>query len=148
MWTAIKLFLSEVNPKVWLYLGIAVVVAGMIGWYKHNETVLAELNRQVTVGKLAVESRDKVIASMEADVKQIKIINKNLEAARIADAAQKDNLQRKLSKLEKVTLGRKSLVEKKINAASKERNRCFALATGAIPLKDERNSVCPQLLPK
>lgn len=57
-----------------------------------------------------------------------------------------DNLNKKFDNLEKVAKEKPKAVEKLVNQASKERNRCFELSTGAKPLKNEKNKQCPHLL--
>lgn len=140
--------LKALSPSTWLIIGMAflVLVSGI--YFKYSQNVIKGLQEQVVVLTVSLETQKKHVASLEKDITLMKKINKELTDQERTAAKKESELAKKLQKLKKVAKAKPKLVEDIINDASKERTRCIELATGAKPIKDEKNSVCPQLLLK
>lgn len=139
---------GKLGSTIASYMTIALVVlvlllGGLLAWNKHELKLEAQKNIAL---QISVDQLNKIVASQKADISKIQQINQQLTDSERADSQQEVSLAGKLGKLDKVAKKKPGLVTKIINKASDERNRCFALATGAKPVKNEKNSVCPQLV--
>ena len=139
---------GKLGSTIASYMTIALVVlvlllGGLVAWMKHDLKLEVQKN---AVLQISVDQLNKVVASQKSDIAKIQLINQSLTETERADSQQQNVLVGKLGKLDAVAKKKPGLVTKIINKASDERNRCLALATGAKPLKGEKNSVCPQLV--
>ena len=118
------------------------------GYFWYSQNVIANLNREVAAKDLALEENKKLIQNLKIDVEDIKTVNKelaNIEREATANAAEQAD---KLRDLEEIVNKKPKIVQDLVNQATVNRLRCFELATGAAPKKDEVNKTCPHLLKK
>lgn len=129
------------NPTILLSLGGVFLILIIIIQYQ----MISYQNGKIDQYKNSLEISQKNVENLQTDIKKIrssleKIQNINAEANTAFS-----NLSDTLSKLESATIGKPSLVEKYVNRAQKERNECFAIATGKAS-ENMENRLCPQLL--
>lgn len=141
-------FIKALSPNTWLLiaLGGLILISGI--YFKYSQGVIRELQSELVVTKISLETEKKHVKQLEADIILIQKITQDLTDTERKNSQRESELAKTLTKLEKVAKSKPKLVENLINNASKERNRCIELATGATPLKNEKNSVCQQLLTK
>lgn len=123
------------------------VMVGLFYWYfSYSQKEIKNLNNTITMQEIAIKSKDNEIKTLKDDTKRIQEINKEISETKDKSSEQYRKLSDTLTKLDRVHTSKAGLLEKIINQASKDRTRCFELAMGVKPLKDEKNRVCPQLL--
>jgi hypothetical protein len=134
--------------KIYAIIGIVfAVICGLFYWYfSYSQAKIALLNKQVMAYEIANEEMTKVLEATQYDAKKIQELNQALRIVESEDYKRFKGLSDTLSKLDKVHTSKAGLLERLINTASRERNRCFEIVTGATPIKNEKNRICPQLL--
>ena len=132
--------------NTYMLIGIAVLVAIMGIYFTYSQHEMKVLNQTIATQTIALKSQTLVIAQLKKDAVDIQATNAKLSTIVDVQTLQSKILQNKLNKLQGISTKKASLLQKLINDASKQRTRCIALATGAVPMKDETNRVCPQLL--
>ena len=135
---------SSITMYVVIGLGVALLITGAFAKYEMSQN--EQKAGVITALKISVDQQKKVIVQLQSDAHAIEVITHQLDAMNAAASEQAVNLATKLTKLDKVAVEKPKEVEAIINKASLDRNRCMALVTGAIKLKDEKNSVCPQVI--
>ena len=83
---------------------------------------------------------------LDYDIDKIKDISADLVNVERESAINSADLSDKIQGLGRIAKGRPTLVERLVNKASRERVRCFALATGSVAEENEINKTCPHLL--
>ena len=133
------------NTYMLIGMGVFLAMVGIYFTYSQHE--IKALSQTIATQQVALQTQAKTIAQMKQDDIDQAAANQVLQNVYNANADQSLLLDQKLVKL--AALNAKSLgqLQIKINKASQDRMRCLALATGASPNKDEKNAVCPQLLP-
>ena len=134
------------NVMMYVVVGMAVALLISAGVVKYEMNKNDQQLQVITAMKISDAAQKAAIAQLQSDTQAIQDINANLTDVESADAAQAMKLAQTLAKLDASAIAHPDMVEKAINKASLERNRCIALVTGAVKLKDEKNSVCPQVL--
>lgn len=135
---------SSIMMYVVMGLGVALLISA--GVVKYEMSKNDEQLQVITAMKISDAAQKAAIAQLQADSQAIQDINANLNSVETADQQQAMKLAQTLAKLDAAAIAHPDMVEKAINKASLERNRCIALITGAAKLKGEKNSVCPQVL--
>ncbi len=130
------------------YIAIAIAVAaGMVFLYvSYLTNKVDSLSGQLVKQQIIVGEQEKTIVTLNGSIEEMKEINRHINEITRQAQEQERKLVDSLAKLEDAAVAKPSLVEKIINQASRDRLRCFELATGAEQEKNERNRVCPQLL--
>jgi len=126
---------------------ISLLILAAVGYFFYSQNKIQSLQATALTYQVQVAQDKDTIAGLTKDVAQIQSINKDLNIKTAANTQQAMILDNKLMKLADAAKKNPGAVEKIINQATKDRFRCFALATGSPPLKNEVNKVCPQLLP-
>ena len=138
-------------------IGIGVVLISMLGgiFYVNNlrkNLEISELNNSKL--KDSLQNQEKLIKVMKEDFNKIKKINDTLIKTTKVQEQEIKNLNKKFTiqangqsrDLGKITIAKPGLVNKIINDATKDVNRCFELASGA-PLKEgETNNECQNFI--
>jgi|TARA_R110000744_G_scaffold300902_2_gene410023 hypothetical protein len=147
--------LSGIAFKVVLVFGLLSSIAG--GWF-YVQSLRAELDAASLRTERAMDVVNEQVITMEKLQKDIKLIqtisndlNEKMQKAetRVTTLNNKfdadiDGRARDIGKEAKIDPKKWA---KKINRATKDALRCNELVTGAIPLADETNSQCPELVP-
>ena len=124
-----------------------VMILGFTGYFYWSQAKIEKQGKEILAYEITVQSQQTALEQLGVDVETIKTINKELAEIERDSAAASAALADTLRKLENTANARPTLVERLINNASRDRNRCFELATGATPLETDRdNRVCPQLV--
>jgi len=139
-------FLALIPGKAYVYAGV-VLACLAAGWYVSN------LQERLVKTEIALEQSQKVIADQQTVIDNIKIDVTKIQTS-YADLARlnqanSEALQKSSRVLSTVVANTKNnplQAATEINILMKERRRCAELASGALPLKQETNSVCPQYL--
>lgn len=139
-------FIKGFSPTTWLIIVMGVLMAVSVVYFKYSQNTIKNLQSQVVLLKVSLETEKKHVKQLESDIILIQKITQDLTSVERKNSKIENDLARKLLKLESVAKAKPQLVENLINNASKERNRCLELSTGSKPVKNEKNSVCPQLL--
>lgn len=149
------MMLSGIALKIALVFGLLSTIAG--GWF-YVQSLRAELDaasERTARAMDVVNEQAFTMNQLQKDIKQIQVITedlgkKMLEAEETVTTlngkfdADINGRARDIGKEAKVDPKKWS---KKINRATKDALRCNELVTGAIPLPDETNSQCPDLVP-
>jgi hypothetical protein len=125
-------------------MGVALLISAGVVKYEMNKN--DEQLQVITAMKISDQMQKAAISQLQSDSEAIQNIDTGLAALATVLDNQELKLSNTLSKLEQAAVANPAAVELAINAASDKRNRCFALVTGAAKLKNETNSVCPQLM--
>lgn len=129
-------------------MGITLVLvtigSGIYFWWSQNK--LEKQAQELLAQKITIETQTKALESLKIDIDNIQNINRELTELERESNERLNKLQDTLRGLERLTIEKPEMVERLINDSVKQRIRCFELATGAKPLKDEKNDVCPQFL--
>lgn len=136
-------FILKNLKSVIVYVVVALLIGGYFFWSQKKIS-----NQADTISKYetAIDLQNKTINNLHADIEQIKKINNDLIKIERESAANASELSDKLRKLESVAKTNPSVVEKIINDAAKDRNRCFEIATGSPLKENEENAVCPHFV--
>jgi len=124
------------------------VIAGGAGGYFYVQKLQADLKiSEANNAKLetAVGEQQALVKQMKADFEKIQNINKDLEEKNAKLKASEKTLADKLGRHDLGVLAEKkpSLVEKVINNASQNANRCAEIVSGAELTEDELNASKP-----
>jgi septal ring factor EnvC (AmiA/AmiB activator) len=134
--------------KIIAIMGIimTVITGGFYWYYKSSQATIAALNQDNGMLTTAVGLQTETITSMEDDMqrinKQIAITNRELSEARRQNRELADRLGR--HEIGALARARPGLVERSINNATAQANRCFELLTGAELNERERNATNAQ----
>lgn len=139
------------------YFAIAAIVSSVLGalWYITNlkaDLATSEANNELL--QIAAEQQSAVIQQQLTDINAVKATNVELSRSVAALQADLDELNNRfeisangLSRdFGKITRAKPALVNKIINRATDNVNRCFELATGAPLEEGETNSECEALV--
>jgi len=140
--------LDTLQIKIAAVVGIVflVIVVGFAAYFNWSQHQLKLNAGKLAAYEISIQEQEKTITELFKNIEDIKAVSNRLTDIERNNFSQSQKLNQTLSKLENVAAARPGLVENLINNAAKDRNRCFALATGAVPEKNEKNRVCPQLL--
>lgn len=136
--------------KIYAIIGIVfMAMCGIFFWYyKDSQNTISQLNKKIAAIEIANQELTKTLDLTKLDAKKIQELNQALRIVETEDYKRFKELGDTLSKLDKVHTSKAGLLERLINRASKERNRCIEIVTGASPMKGEENRVCQQLFKK
>ena len=104
--------------------------------------------KEILAYEITIDSQKKALVQLGVDIETIKQINSGLSNVERENAENASKLADKLSNLGTYAKEKPDIVQRLVNESADMRIRCFALATGAKPLENEVNNVCPHLLPK
>lgn len=135
---------SGITPYV--IAGIAVLILGFAGYFYWSQSKIEDLVKAKVAYEITIQTQQQALQQLGVDIEVIKQVNAELAEIERDNADAASKLADKLSQLKEIVKEKPGIVQDLVNKASKERNRCFALATGAKPEKKETNSVCPHLL--
>ena len=125
---------------------VTFIVCGLFYWY-YNDTQerMAILNENNAKLETAVGEQQALVKQMKEDFEKIQKINKNLEEKNAKLKASEKTLADKLGRHDIGVLAQNKpgLVEKVINNASKNANRCAEIVSGAELTEDELNASKP-----
>ena len=127
---------------------LVIMLAGGASGYFYVQKLRADNELlKVNEAKLttAVSDQHAVIEAQKKEFEQIQSINKDLTAKNEALEADKKNLTNKLGRhdLGNLAENKPGLVEKVINKATENANRCLEIASGAELTEDELNASKP-----
>jgi len=102
----------------------------------------------------SVEKQKNTIARMESDFKKIQTINEKLNETTKAQIEQINTLNKKFNikangksrDFGAISRARPTTITKIINKATRNVNRCFEIATGAVINEGEKNNECKNLV--
>lgn len=133
---------------------LTAVTAGVSYLYISNlKSQIELLNNNISEQERVIRQKDISISQFKNDVQQINEVNRNL----ISAVNEKENVIRELQEkfdvqangqsrdLGAITRVKPNLINKIVNNATQEVNRCFEIATGANPTEGERNNECKEL---
>lgn len=142
-----ELFASLISKyKIYLYIIVVALFLANLGYIQYLRYDNLSLTTQNITLSQTLENTNKKVENLQTSIKQITAINEDyIKTVDKLNNSQKA-LDEKLGKLEHAALGKPSLVKTRVNKASKERNRCFELVTGSPKIKNEKNSVCPDMV--
>ena len=147
--------LGAIAPKIALVFGLLSSVAG--GWF-YVQSLRAELDAASERTARALDVVNEQVITMDQlqkDIKQIQVITEDLGKKMLKAEETVTTLNGKFDadiNGRARDIGKEAKIDpkkwaKKINRATKDALRCNELVTGAIPLADETNSQCPELVP-
>lgn len=125
-------------------LAVVVLMSGIAIRYELHE--IENKQTQITALTISNAEQKKAIDQMAADTKHIQEIDNTLTTIERSNNASAAKLSDTLQKLKDAATKNPAAVEKAINKASNDRNRCLALVTGAAKGKKETNRLCPQVI--
>ena len=117
---------------------------GAYFWYAQSE--MQQQAKLITAKDIKIDALNTQITSLENNVKRIQAVNDTLtdterdaadSAARLSDA---------LKGIGQIAKEKPQIVQDMVNEAAQRRIRCFELATGAKPQKNEINKTCQHLI--
>lgn len=133
------------NQYVLIGVGFLILTFSVYFWYAQGR--IETMAKESLANQLTIENQSKSIAQLNLDIFEIKQVNtflSNVERNSTKNAAE---LADKLEDMERLVKESPLVVQDMINESMAFRVRCFALATGATPTKeDELNKSCPHLL--
>ncbi len=132
------------NKYIIIAFSIFILMFGGYFWYSQNE--IATLNKTIVAKDIALDEQNKLITNLKIDVESIKQVNKELSIVEREATENASRLSDKLRNLGTIAKEKPIIVQDLINQSAVNRIRCFELATGAEPKKDEINKTCPHLL--
>lgn len=135
------LLLSILKNNPWIVTGIAIfiILSGAFFYVKHSESVKDSLKAKLVIAESAYKSLENTLVEFESKVKSVITFKDYLEK-------EKNNSTDAESKQTEELLQINSFDQQTLNKRSKDRARCFELATGAIPQKNETNSLCQRFI--
>lgn len=144
--------------KLWIGIGLIVGITSIVGggyWYISdlNES-LTTAKQQVIAYKTAVEQQNEFVKAKLNEISQISEINQKITSNNIKLQNDIDTLNKKFKVNAKgqsrdfgeIARAKPELVQKLINRASNNVNRCFEIASGAKLKEGERNNECEELI--
>lgn len=121
---------------------MAVMAGGFYWYYNSSQATIAALNQDKGTLSTAVDLQNETITDMEDSMRRINeqlvVINRELSDARIQNRELVDRLGR--HEIGALARARPGLVERTINNATAQANRCFELLAGADLNERERNA--------
>lgn len=134
------------NIKSYIILGLAAFCALSSIYFFYAQHEIKTLSSKIATYELTIEQQNAIITRLNTDMTKIKVINDSL--VKIERNANTELLNQidTMKKLKNTTEHKKTIVQKLINNGSKERIRCFELATGAPSEINEKNSLCTYML--
>ena len=150
------MFQAEAFIKTVKFAAVALLVIAIVSglWYVSNlkaNLAISEMNN--TKLKDSIKTQKKTTEKLRNDIAQIRILNAELDALNYKQEKEIKKLNNKFNikasgqsrDFGAISRARPGLINKIINTATKNVNRCFELATGA-PLKAaETNPECESL---
>lgn len=130
----------------YLMVGVGVLTLAFGVYFFWSQAELSKRSAEITALAISNKNKDNALEQLGVDIESIKTINEQLADIERESARSAADLADTLSGLDRIAREKPKIVEKLVNDASKERNRCFALATGAKPEKNEKNDTCPHFL--
>lgn len=141
--------------KYFVIVAFLVSVVGSAYWYINttNRRIEALVSENATMAvnqttmKNAINKNNETIKDMEQDAIENRERYERLEAEFSLFRMYGEELPAKFERhdLNSLALAKPELVEKIINSASKDANRCMEILSGARILEGENNSECPWL---
>jgi Na+-transporting NADH:ubiquinone oxidoreductase subunit NqrC len=134
--------------KILAIMGIimSVMTAGFYWYYKNSQATIAALNQDKGTLSVAVNLQEQTIASLENNYKlaneQLTITNQALSEARQQNRQLVDRLGK--HEIGALAEAKPVLIERIINNATSQANRCFELLTGAELNEREKNATNPR----
>lgn len=132
--------------KIYFLIAGAIIVAGLYFYISYLNNSIDLLKAKNVAQEIQIKQNEETIKTITESFDKLTEVNKKISNLRENDISQQEKLNSALTKLQSTSQGKPKLVENIINKASKDRNRCLELATGAIKKQNEKNRVCPQLL--
>lgn len=134
---------------------VGLTVIGGLTWYVNSLKSDLEISIKNTAKlEKSVEEQKKVIKQQKADYEEIKKLNTTLDATAKKLIQESVELHKKFNikanglsrDFGDITRAKPKLVNKLVNRATKNVNRCFELATGAPLEEGEKNNECETLV--
>ena len=149
--------MNQIKITLSLILLTAVLSSATL-FYIHYKNIVNDLDTAVNNNAIlsaAVEANEQTIKSMLSDIALGNELRKTVENERAAAIARSQELERKLEKHDLALLARNKpvLVERILNSATRDANRCLEILSGSaltyaeINAKkiSEQNSSCPDI---
>jgi uncharacterized membrane protein YhiD involved in acid resistance len=139
--------------KLALYSAAVISVCSIIWLIIHlqNKVNVLEENNNTLNKSIAIQQE--TINNMAFDIFDIKEINQEINNLQSKNKKEIESLRTTFEReargkkdLTQLSAAKPGLIEKIINNASNEALRCMELASGAEPIKEEKNKLCPELL--
>ena len=138
------MILGKINLPLMIFSGLLIVA--VVGYFFWSQNELKKLNTNLAEKNAAIKIQENTITTILEDFGIVTEITKNMTNIERMNSDRYKELSNTLRKLDSTARARPGLVENAVNNASKERNRCIEIATGAKPLKGEKNRVCPHFM--
>ena len=126
---------------------ILALVSGAFYWYyTSSQNTIATLNQEKAALAVSIDIQNQTINSLEQNYQlanhQLEIVNQDLNTSR----QQNRELQERLSRHELgfLAVSRPVLVERTINNATRQVNRCFEILSGSELTERELNAASPR----
>jgi hypothetical protein len=138
--------------KIQLIIAAVALVAmlGLAGtcWFLWNQN--QDLNKDLGAANLTIQTMAEVIEQKKLDAAEIVAANEALNKAKARNQEKIENLEIKLNalKLAKSAIENPPATQIIVNKLLKDQNRCIELTTGALTTTEEKNELCPELLPQ
>jgi hypothetical protein len=125
---------------------LAVVLGGFYWYYQSSQATIAQLNKDNATLSASLAIQTQTINSLQENTKlaneQLRITNNSLSEARQQNRQLVDRLGR--HEIGALAVSKPELVERAINNATAQANRCFELLTGAELTEREKNATTPR----
>jgi cell division protein FtsB len=125
---------------------LAVVLGGFYWYYQSSQATIAQLNKDNATLSASLAIQTQTINSLQENNRlaneQIRITNNSLSEARQQNRQLVDRLGR--HEIGALAVSKPVLVERTINNATAQANRCFELLTGAELTEREKNATTPR----
>ena len=133
---------------------IVLVLASGTWWISGLRAANATYAANENILKSAISEQKLTISQLQEDVKDIKLINNDLISVIEEQQHEIDNLDEKFNTRANgtsrdfgdISRAKPGLINKIINRATNNVNRCTELATGAELKLNEKNKECPELI--
>lgn len=132
--------------KIYLIIAAAIIMAGLYFYISYLNKSIDLLKAKNIAQEIQIKQNEDTIKIITESFEKLSEVNNKISNLRENDISQQEKLNSALTKLQSTSQGKPKLVENIINKASKDRNRCLELATGAPKKQNEKNRICPQLL--
>lgn len=134
------------NLTLILFCLIGLMVLGFTGYFYWAQSKIDNQTKQLLTYEISLKNQESIISKLNRDIGKIKEINTNLTKIERDSTQNASLLADNLLEIEKLSKTNLPEAEAKIINLSKDRIRCFEFATGSLPIKNEKNTVCPHLL--
>ena len=125
---------------------LAVTLGGFYWYYKSSQSTIAALNKDNATLSLSLKIQNQTITSLQENYRlaseQINLTNQELSKARQQNRQLVDRLGR--YDIGALAVSKPVLVQRTINNATAQANRCFELLTGADLTEREKNATTPR----